>query len=226
MSAILGGAREGKYVKVEGDRLKHIRALRFKRGDECKLIVEGELFRCKLIKLAKDYVLFETIESLGKREAKRQIAVFQAITEDLRFMDVAIDVLSQAGAKELIPVFVKRGISPKVQIDKRLLRWQRIALASMQQCERSEPLYIKEPIKLEDISPKGQGIALSLNAKAGIKNLEPTQEISIFVGPEGGLDSSEEELLETKGFIKVKLEPFVIKSAFAGAFACSIVQNL
>ncbi|MCS7084296.1 MAG: RsmE family RNA methyltransferase [Aquificaceae bacterium] len=226
MSAIIASSREGKYIKVEGERLKHLRALRVEPGNEYKVIIEGNILNCRLVKLTSRCGLFEPIENLGRNLANREIAVFQALTADLRFIDLAIDALSQAGAKRFIPVFVKRGISQKVQIQNRIERWQRIAIASMEQCERSEPMEILNPIKIEDIPRQTEGILLSLRSETIISKLELGKDLSIFVGPEGGLDSSEEELLKERGFKGVRLEPFVVKSWLAGAFACSIVQNL
>jgi 16S rRNA (uracil1498-N3)-methyltransferase len=71
------------------------------------------------------------------------------------------------------------------------------------------------------------GIVLDPRAKIGLRDLDlAVDRIAIVVGPEGGISDSELAVLESKGFIPVRLGSSVLRTSSAGPAAIAAISAL
>ncbi|MGH1348278.1 MAG: RsmE family RNA methyltransferase [Nannocystales bacterium] len=93
-------------------------------------------------------------------------------------------------------------------------RLDRVMAAARRQCGRLDPLTLHDPMPLADwLATPRQGFVASL---ASGSQPAPTQgEITVLIGPEGGLTTEEEAQARTAGLVPLSLGPFVLRTEVA-----------
>ena len=118
------------------------------------------------------------------------------------------------------------------QKDKRLAHWQAIAIKACEQCGRHKPPQIQfapsinEAITTNLISCK---LLLDFDAQALPKYLsstKPEQQVSLLIGPEGGLSRTEVNLAKAQDYACVSLGPRVLRTETAAIAGLTIVQSI
>ncbi len=74
-----------------------------------------------------------------------------------------------------------------------------------------------------------QAVKLNLNPSAGtsLNNINFTQQpVEIFVGPEGGINDEESELLKALDFTEISFGPRILRTETAGPAVISALQML
>lgn len=229
MERLVGSKWEGGLLKIDGPELKHLRALRLKKGDEVEVFCEDKLYLARISTISGDSALCSILEELDQPLPKPQVVLYQCLPIELRLMDEVVDRASQAGVAKLVPLFCKRGFNGKINLEEKLNRWKRVSLASFKQCKRPKPMEIEEPIKLTDLYPREE-VSLVLDSFAGsltIRDIDLSKDTyGLLVGPEGGLTREEVDLLKSRGFLTLFLRPYILRTEMAGAVASALIMNL
>jgi len=133
------------------------------------------------------------------------------------------------GVEELVFVETEHTIvRPGVGGAERADRWRSISLESARQCGRGDVPRIEGPIELASALARlvGRGgPRLCLRAGAAtrlhdaLEQWEPSQPITLLVGPEGGLGGRELSRANECGFTLVSLGPFVLRTETAATAA-------
>jgi 16S rRNA (uracil1498-N3)-methyltransferase len=119
------------------------------------------------------------------------------------------------------------------QKEKRLGHWQAIAISACEQCGRHRPPLINFYTSLDDLiaEPMIRDISILLNFEgADLQSFtvkrDTSQQISLLLGPEGGLSDVEIKLARASGFDSVRLGPRVLRTETAAITALAIVQSI
>lgn len=119
------------------------------------------------------------------------------------------------------------------QLEKRLSHWRAVAINACEQCERHYPPEISFDRKLGDVlghSVQRQSkILLSIdgdNLKSLLTPDSTEKQISMLVGPEGGLSDTEIQTAKQTGFVSIRLGPRVLRTETAAISALAIAQSL
>jgi 16S rRNA (uracil1498-N3)-methyltransferase len=105
------------------------------------------------------------------------------------------------------------------------IRWNEISKNACEQSFRNKIMTIEEPMELKEaikIKTKYKVIAHEKHEDAKISSLN--DDITIFVGPEGGFTEIEVEMAEKKGFITVSLGQRILRSETSSIFLLSIIK--
>ena len=150
-------------------------------------------------------------------------------------MDLIIQKATELGVKEIIPVITNRTIvkiNDKNKENKKIDRWQKIALEASKQCRRGVVPKISEIITFDEMLLRlnaEENIIVpyenekSITMKNILKNVSGNS-INIIIGPEGGFEDLEiEKLSEIKSSI-VTLGPRILRTETAGFTAISIAM--
>lgn len=230
MDRFIATAKVGNTLIIEGEELQHILAKRVKVGQELELFFEDKLYLCSLEKLTKKSALCIAIKELELTAPLPFITLYQCVPVELRTMDFIVEKVSEVGASRLVPTLSKRSFQDIQTINKRMERWKRVAISAFKQCKRPKPLEIGHPTKLEELRAD-YDLNLLLDNFGGEKslkdlNLNGVKTVSIVVGPEGGFTRQESELLRKRGFIPIKLYPYILRSETAALLGVGLIMNL
>jgi 16S rRNA (uracil1498-N3)-methyltransferase len=119
------------------------------------------------------------------------------------------------------------------QKEKKLGHWQAIAISACEQCGRIRPPLINFYASLDDLiaEPMIRDISILLDFEGAdlqslTVNRDTRQQISLLLGPEGGLSDVEIKLARASGFDSVRLGPRVLRTETAAITALAIVQSI
>ena len=222
----------GQIIELDAQAAAHLtRVLRLKTGDD--LVVfngEGGEYRA-------------TVESVERRSASIKIGKFvdrnvesplelilvQGVSRGER-MDYTVQKAVELGVSRIVPVLTERTVV-NIKGDRQQRRrdhWQSVANSACEQCSRTIVPEVSPVVSLQDwlsISKEGTRLVLHHRADAGqMGSLNPQGPISLLVGPEGGLSSSEIEAAVSIGYLPLSLGPRVLRTETAAVTALSVLQ--
>lgn len=230
---------EGKIV---GDDVKHIyKVLRLANGEKVVLNnCAGEEFLGEVKSVDKTEVIISIIKKLDiNNESGVKIHLFQGLPKSQK-MDLIVQKGTELGITEFIPTLTSR-VDVKLKGDfKKLDRLNRIVLEAAKQSKRTIVPKVVEPITFEETLERIHTMDLMLvpyeNAENfGIKtlfrnlresnvDLKNINNIGILVGPEGGFEEEEINVLKEKGAYIITLGSRILRTETAGFVATSLIQ--
>lgn len=225
-------------VIIQGDDVKHIyKVLRLEEGQEVFINnLHGKEYRCKLIDVNKKEVIASIIEEVSiSKESPIEISLFQGLPKSAK-MDLIVQKNTELGVSHITPIITKRVVvKTELKEYKKLDRWNRIALEACKQCKRSLIPTIEEPLEFDALLAKLNEFDLVLvpyeNAENhGIKyvmnNVDTNhiKSVAIIIGPEGGFEEEEIELLRERGGHIITLGPRILRTETAGFTAVSLIS--
>ncbi len=166
------------------------------------------------------------------REPKVHITLFQGIPK-LSKMDFIIQKAVELGVSEVVPVFMARTVvADKGNFGKKLVRYEMIAEEAAAQCGRGIIPYIRQAIPfskiLDSLEPDSMVLFLYENeTNTSIKEIlrglpSIPKRLGLIVGPEGGFDGAEAELLKAQGIPCVTLGKTILRTETAGLAALAM----
>ena len=104
-------------------------------------------------------------------------------------------------------------------------RWQQIAIEAMKQSQQAFLCEVKPIATSKQLSAVGTALVLDPKATKSLTDFMPlSEDVTLVVGPEGGISDAEFQLLEEKGFQRVRLGTSVLRTSSAGAAAMAALQ--
>lgn len=230
---------EAKTVIITGSDVNHIKnVLRMKIGEEFAVSngMDGKEYRCGIRAFAEDAVECELrfIKEDGV-ELPSKIYLFQGLPKADK-MELVIQKAVELGAYEVIPVAMKRSV---VRLDNKkaaakVARWQGIAEAAAKQSKRGIIPQVTDVMSFKEALEYSKRAQLRLVPyelaegmdKTGeiIRNIQPGQDIAIFIGPEGGFDEAEIRMALEDGMEAVTLGKRILRTETAGMTMLSILM--
>ncbi|NLM05761.1 MAG: 16S rRNA (uracil(1498)-N(3))-methyltransferase [Tissierellia bacterium] len=222
----------GEEFEISGDDGRHItRSLRIKKGELIEGVAFGKAYLSEVIDVNREdnTVIAKAIEPIKTNEPMTSIRLFQGLTKSKE--DFIIQKGTEVGISDFFPIEFIRSVSKiKGKQDNKMERWQKIARESAMQSKRDIIPRVHYPKKLIDIKDSLEGLSivlyeeeLSFSLKDCLKKIGECKIVNIFVGPEGGFDSSEIKFLIEIGVHSVSLGRRILRTETAGLVASSIV---
>ena len=230
---------QGDLAVVTGKDVNHIKnVLRMKQGDEivikngcdskrylCSIeaLDEGEI-RCKICSVEE-----------GSGELPSKVYLFQGLPKSDK-MEWIIQKAVELGVYEIIPMACKRSV---VKLDEKkekskLLRWQGIAEAAAKQSKREIIPQVRPVMSFQEAvlcSRCAEVRVIPYELWEGMERtreimggLRPSQDVAVFIGPEGGFDEAEIEEAMKEGILPITLGKRILRTETAGITALSIIM--
>ena len=227
-------------ITITGEDVNHIKnVLRYSVGDAVNVCNKDDSknYLSKIVEINSDYIICDIVEELEKRvESNVLIDVYQGIPKADK-MEHIIKKGTELGAYSFTPVRLKRCV---VKIDKndetkKIERWQKISEVAAKQSLRDIIPEVRNIIDINDFESILDGYDVVLLAYENermhyikeellkIKNKE-YYKIAIIVGPEGGLEESEVELLEKFGAKTISLGNRILRTETAPLQMISVIM--
>lgn len=222
-----------KYI-IEGENARHIsKSLRMKSGEELTLISpEGIQHDCVISRGSGELVEVELLGSKPcENEPDTKTTLYQALPKGDK-MELIIQKCVELGVSKIVPVISARCVSrpDKRALDKKLVRWQKIAKEAAQQSRRgivpeiAEALSFKEAVNQSAVNDENI-IFYELggeSVKSILKN--KPKAIGYFVGSEGGFEQAEVDLAVESGVKPATLGKRILRAETAPLAALSIIM--
>ena len=223
--------QSGKPVLKEGDFQHAIVVLRLEEGKEIEIIQGfGQRHLAKIGKIdlktkQAELIIGEKIEESVEPPCK--ITLIQGIPRMDKLGDI-VESCTQLGVSKFVLVYCKRtqGRYPQDRWDKKIHSLGITAKCAAELSAREIVPEIIGPIDFEKAIALSEGTKLipweleqSTYIAKSIKG-QPS-EVTIAIGPEGGLEHSEIELARSNGFIPVTLGPRILRAELAPVVAIS-----
>jgi len=196
-------------ITITGQDAHHlIRVVRLKVGEKLRVsTASGSNYICSVKEAMDKELVVSVIEEVPSTELPNRIYLFQAVPKGDR-METIIEKCVELGVFEIIPVQMKNCI---VKLDDKKKkskgdRYQAIAEAAAKQSKRSIIPQIHSFMSFKEAFEYAKSldvILLPFESKNGMQDtfdamasLKKGQSVGVFIGPEGGFDPSEIELVK------------------------------
>jgi len=209
-----------------------VQVLRLKQGDALRLFDgRGLEFDTVLEAVSKRESSVRLLSKVTmNNESPLTITLLQGISRGER-MDYALQKAVELGVTRIIPVVTERC---NVQLsggrnEKRWAHWQGIVISACEQSGRSVLPELSTVTQLHDslIENKlGCRLVLDPLAEKGFTVLDKQENITLLIGPEGGLNETEIGQAHTAGFESVCFGPRILRTETATVAALAVVQTL
>lgn len=226
-----GPLRPDSRLELDSDAANHVsRVLRLREGAELTLFDgTGGEFPSTLVQVERRRVEVQ-VHGFVPREAESplDITLVQGVSKGER-MDYAVQKATELGARRIVPVETEHGV---VSLDarrweKKRSHWQRVAISACEQCGRNRVPEIAPVTSLRKFlqePPVGLGLFLDPVQSMSIGDLTPTKQITLLIGPEGGLSEQECAAAARRGYQGVQLGPRVLRTETAAVAALAVLQ--
>lgn len=220
-------------ITIVGEDVLHIkRVLRMRAGDSLTLCDSAGLDYTAVIEEIGDSIVC-AIEKCEKSQAEPPIRVtlFQGIPKAAK-MDYIIQKTVELGICEIVPCALNRCVS-KIEGEKKTARWQKIAEEAAKQSGRGIIPKISAPLDLAAAIEKMKENELCFvpyeceeqnRLREVLTSNGDTKTAAFMIGPEGGFDKAEIELLQKNGIKPVTLGRRILRTETAGEAVLSMLM--
>lgn len=232
MQQYFGTNKDKNVINLNSKDFNHVKnVMRMKKGDKVFIVFEG----VRYIGIINDDLKSVVIDSeVSKETSNIDITVYLPFLNDDK-MSLIFQKGTELGVTKFIPVEFERC---KYKLDKngkskKLDRWNKIIVEAAEQSYRNDVPELGEFINSGDIkSVKGMNILCSLDT-VNVKSINEVlnannicDKITLVFGPEGGLSSAEENIIEKNGYQKVSLGSNVLRTETVPLYVISIIKYL
>lgn len=214
-------------VVFEKDQIHHIvNVMRMRVNDRITVVNNGEAYLATLI--STNPLKVEVIENLNEdHELKNHITLLYCIPKGEK-LDLVVQKATELGVGEIILVQSERCIAKitKENKEKKLLRFNKIALEASEQSKRTKVPTIDKVIDYKDISKfkfdhsfiayEDEG---EISFKEKIEKIKEGETIGIIIGSEGGFSKKEVEYAVSNGYDSISLGKRILRSETAVFYA-------
>ena len=233
---------ENDKIIITGEDVNHIKnVLRLSIDDDLQIcdLDTAINYTCGITKIDNDKIecnIFNKIDS--EAESNIHINIFQGIPKSDK-MELIIQKCVELGVNEITPVEMKRcvaKIEDKAKI-KKIERWQKISEVAAKQCGRDRIPKINNVINIKNIcnlsseydivllAYENEEINTLKNELLTLRNeTNKSLKIGIIIGPEGGLDKEEVEVLKENGIKSITLGKRILRTETVAFVLTSIIM--
>lgn len=220
-------------AELTGPDAEHlVRVLRVEPGQVYELSDNQNLYLAEIETARKSSVTFRITEKLNSPPATVEIALFPALIKFDRF-EWLIEKATELGVATIQPfgaTRTERGLAQASQ--KRIARWEKIAVDASQQSRRAHLPILKPAVRLQDALKVPATIRLLLDENPDVPPIlqvlpdlrTPADRVAILLGPEGGWTAEERSQALSAGWLPCSLGATVLRAETAALAALAIIQ--
>jgi 16S rRNA (uracil1498-N3)-methyltransferase len=230
-----------KLVALAADETRHARSvLRLQPGDEVHVFDgEGHEYRCAIANFAQASCTLKVIEKVepARPDSQLNLTLAIALLKGEKF-DLVVQKATELGVTSILPVLTSRAdvrLRNAPEAEKKVARWQRIALEATKQSGRACLLKVNEPVTLESLiaTPIEDGeLRLMFAERDGrtFAELAPhpqtrPSKVLALVGSEGGFSDEEIALTRAAAWPIITLGGRILRAETAAIVVAALLQH-
>jgi 16S rRNA (uracil1498-N3)-methyltransferase len=220
-------------AELTGPDAEHlVRVLRAEAGQVYELSDNRDLFLAEIETARKSQVVFRITEQIAPPQPTVRITLLPALIKFDRF-EWLVEKATELGVSTIQPfeaVRTERGLAQASQ--KRLARWERIALEASQQSRRARLPHLEAAVRLVKTLQIEANVRVLLDEDPSAPPLlrqlpdvrASSDHVALLLGPEGGWTDEERQAAVTAGWSPCSLGPAVLRAETAAVAALAVIQ--
>lgn len=214
---------------LTGNDFHHaVNVLRLGVGDEIEIVQGlGLKFRARISSIdatskVAEFDIFEKI--IFSTEPSATLTLIMGIPRPDKLPEI-IEYCTQLGVARFVLAKCARSQTDAGRLDKKIEHFQKIAKSAAELSGREVMPTIEEPTTLALALTKSCGLKIipwELETEMTIgKAFKPSKEVTVCIGPEGGLERAEVDMAKAQGFVPVTLGKRILRTQLAPVVAFS-----
>src|SRR6266850_4982388 len=233
-------ASDAKSVTLSAEETRHLRdVLRLKSGDEVYVFDgAGREVRGLVQSVTRDSTEISVGDEVepARPESPLNLTLAVALLKGEKF-DLVVQKMTELGACEVVPVitrFADIRLRDESDANKRIARWQRIAIEAAKQSGRAVVPRLSTPVLLESlltVPANSESLRLMFSERGGKSFAEVPQTfsdsgtITALVGSEGGWSDEEIQEARAAGWHVVTLGGRTLRAETAAITVAGLLQH-
>lgn len=222
-------------IILDGESARHIaKSLRMKVGDVLTVTDgTGTDYGCQIDEITKDTVKLKICyQQASESEPTCKVTIYQGVPKSQKMEDI-IQKCVELGVFRIVPTLTKRCVSRPDEkgASKKNQRYQKIALEAAQQSGRgiipeiANQMTLKQALAQDDADIK---IAFYEGGGEPLKSIvsNDAKSVSIYIGPEGGFEQDEIDLITNAGGTVATLGKRILRTQTAPVAALTAIMLL
>jgi len=213
------------------EETRHLRdVLRLRAGEKVQVFDgAGREYLCSIEDISKRETSLRVIEETAPAalESDLELTLAVALLKGEKF-ELVVQKAVELGVARLVPLDTKRADVKLKDADKRVERWQKIALEASKQSGRAKLMRIESPVDFEKFvttSADGAKILFAERGGASFAQIRADKKITALVGSEGGWEDSEIEFAAAHDFQIITLAGRILRAETAAIAIAAVLQN-
>ncbi len=219
-------------VHLAADETHHLRdVLRKLPGDPVHIFDgEGSEFLCRIVTVSKNETVLEIIETVVPvAESSLDLTLASTVMKGEKY-ELIIQKAVELGVTTFVPLISIRSEVRRKDVEKRLVRWRRIALDAAKQCGRAKEMSIGGIHDAIEFVRKKEGengprIMFAERGGGEFSSIKKDRKMTAMIGPKGGWEDSEIEAARDSGFTIVTLGGRIMRAETAAISIVAILQH-
>lgn len=220
-------AEIGQSISFDEEQSHHMmHVVRMKKDDIVRIADSSHRLFHVRIDIQKAGVCGQVIEELVDRtRASVEVTLIQGMIKGEKW-DFLIQKACELGVSKIVPLISQRSVVkiPREKLDKKLSRWNKIALEACEQCKRSTRAEVLPPISLQEIAAYRSDVNLIAYEKADaaseklyhvLSSHPHPSSVTCVIGSEGGFAQEEVQILMKQEFCRISLGYRILRAETA-----------
>lgn len=221
---------ENENVFLNEEETRHLRdVLRLREKEKVKVFDgENREFICEIEKIEKRQTVLKIVEETAPSAPSSDLYLtLAAATLKGEKFDLVIQKAVELGVKNFVPLVTKRCDVKIKDAEKKLERWNKIALEACKQSGRAELMKIKMPFDFDEFIQIANGTKILFSERGGARFSEilETEKITAVVGSEGGWEETEIEAAKKNDFQIITFGGRILRAETAAISVAAILQH-
>ena len=218
-----------QIVTLTADEARHLReVLRLKADDEVSVFDgEGREFRATVAQARRESAELDLKNEIepARPESPLKITLAVALLKGEKF-DLVVQKATELGVYKIVPLMTQHAdikLRDVSDAEKRVARWQRIALEAAKQSGRAVVPEVGQPVNLQSVFIE-TCFLFSEREGHGLTEIE-TDQVTAIIGSEGGWADEELDQARAAGAQIVTLGGRILRAETAAIIATALLQH-
>lgn len=217
-------------ISLSLDETRHLRdVLRLRTGEKVNVFDgAGREFWCVIETIAKKETILKIIKEISPSapESVLDLTLAVALLKGEKF-DLVIQKAVELGVTKFVPVNTRRSDVKLKDTEKKLERWQKIALEAAKQSGRAKVMPIEMPKEFAEVIKSADGAKILFAERGGesFDAIHSNKKIIALVGSEGGWEDAEIESAKANGFQIITFGGRILRAETAVMTVAGLLQN-
>jgi 16S rRNA (uracil1498-N3)-methyltransferase len=224
-------------VTLASEEARHLRdVLRLAKGDEVYVFDgTGREFHCVVSRTERDFVELDLGNEVepARPESPINLTLAVALLKGEKF-DLVVQKATELGVTQVVPVvtrFADIRLRDESDAQKRVVRWQRIALEAAKQSGRAVVPVVGKPVLFKFLltSPENAGSLCMMFAERGGESFPTVPQpgrVTALIGSEGGWSDEEIDQARDAGWLVVTLGGRTLRAETAAITVSALIQHV